>query len=168
MSQNAISHYRGFTLIEILVVILIVSIMSGIAVTQLPSFVQKGDFNLESQRLKALLELAREEALVQTIEFGFKPDEEGYAFYVYDEISQTWTEYVERPFHRRTLSEEFSLDLEIAGEKLALSDEKDPPPLLLLSSGEVSPFTLTITQDGDISKSMESDGYGDIKWSDPR
>jgi type II secretion system protein H len=76
---------RGFTLIEILVVVLIVSIMSGIAVTQLPGFVQTGDFDLESRRLKTLLDMAREEALVQATEFGFKPDEEGYAFYKYQE-----------------------------------------------------------------------------------
>jgi len=168
MKQDTASPYRGFTLIEILVVILIVSIMSGIALTQLPGFVQKGDFNLESQRVKALLELAREEALVQTIEFGFKPDDEGYAFYTYNEITQDWTEYNERPFHRRVLSEEFSLELQIADEKLVLSDEEDTPPLLLLSSGETSPFTLTIYQDENLSRSMSSDGYGDIKWSDPQ
>ncbi|MFT5209697.1 MAG: general secretion pathway protein H [Flavobacterium sp.] len=161
---------RGFTLIEILVVVLIVSIMSGIAVTQLPGFVQTGDFDLESRRLKTLLDMAREEALVQATEFGFKPDEEGYAFYQFDEVSQDWQETLERPFHRRKLPEDFHLDLEISGEKLTLSEEKDPPPLLLLSSGEVSPFTLRIYQESNAtnapatSSSMKSDGYGDIKW----
>ena len=78
------SFDKGFTLIEILVVVLIVSIMSGIAVTQLPGFVQRGDFDLESRRLKTLLDMAREEALVQATEYGFKPVKEGYAFYQFD------------------------------------------------------------------------------------
>tara|TARA_B110000967_G_C18738670_1_gene486537 strand:- start:436 stop:981 length:546 start_codon:yes stop_codon:yes gene_type:complete len=167
------SFDKGFTLIEILVVVLIVSIMSGIAVTQLPGFVQRGDFDLESRRLKTLLDMAREEALVQATEYGFKPVKEGYAFYQFDEVAQDWEETLESPFHRRKLPEDFHLDLEISGEKLTLSEEKDPPPLLLLSSGEVSPFTLRIYQENTstnastnapTSSSMKSDGYGDIKW----
>ncbi|MFT7686680.1 MAG: general secretion pathway protein H [Candidatus Azotimanducaceae bacterium] len=165
MKAHPSNKNRGFTLIEILVVVLIVSIMSGIAVTQLPSFVQSGDFDLESLRVKTLLDMAREEALVQASEFGFKPNDEGYAFYQFDEESQVWVEVLESPFHRRILPEDFFLDLQIAGQKLELSDEKDPPPLLLLSSGEVSPFTLRIYQKNAYSKSMKSDGFGDIVWA---
>ena len=63
----------GFTLLEILIVLFIVAIMSGVVVANLPSFAQTDDFDTETRRLKTLLDLARLEAQVQTSEFGFKP-----------------------------------------------------------------------------------------------
>lgn len=159
---------RGFTLIEILVVLLIVSIMSGVVLVKLPGFAQTADFDAESRRLKILLDLVREESIVQASEFGFKPTPSGYAFFIYNEGAQKWFEYEQAPFRPRTLPGEIALDLSIEGERLSLSiaREGSVPPLLLLSSGEVTPFTLTIFKGREIQRSMGSDGYGDIQWLD--
>jgi len=138
--------------------------MSGIAVTQLPGFVQSGDLDLESRRLKTLLSMAREEAQSQVIEFGFKAIDEGYAFYRYDEVAQSWIQYEESPFYPRTLPEYIDFELKISGDKLSLSEEEDTPALLLLSSGEVSPFSLRVFQEDGLERTMESDGYSDIHW----
>lgn len=156
----------GFTLIEILVVMFIVSIMFGVTVANLPGFAGTADFELESRRLKTLLDIAREESMAQALELGFMPKSDGYAFYVYNEIEQNWVEYNEAPLHRRTLPEGIKLDLKIEGESLKLVAEKESsiPPLLLLSSGETSIFTLTIYQGREIERSMNCDGYGDINW----
>ena len=56
----------GFTLIEILVVLLIVSIMSGVVIANLPSLTRSADFDAEVKRLQIVMELAREEALSST------------------------------------------------------------------------------------------------------
>ena len=160
------NQIRGFTLVEILVVLLIVSIMSGVVLVNLPGFAQNADFDAESRRLKVLLDLAREEAIVQASEFGFKPTTSGYAFFIYDEGAQKWFEYGQSPLQPRTLPDGIDLDLSIEGERLSLSirGESSVPPLLLLSSGEMTPFTLTIIQEPTIERSMRSDGYGDIEW----
>ena len=49
---------RGFTLIEILVVLFIVSVMTGIVVSSIPTLVVTDTFDTEMRRLKALMTLA--------------------------------------------------------------------------------------------------------------
>ena len=52
------SRTTGFTLIEILVVLLIVSIMSGLVIANMPSMTRTADFETEVKRLQLVLELA--------------------------------------------------------------------------------------------------------------
>ena len=161
---------KGFTLIEILVVVLIVSIMSGIAIANLPGLNRTADFDTESRRLMVLLDLARQEAIVQTSELGFKPGISDYAFFIYDEGVQKWLRYERSPFRQRFLPENIKLELEVEEHSLTLStDREDPvPPVLLLSSGETTPFTLTIFFEDSagrtMQKSLTCDGYSDIEW----
>jgi len=42
---------KGFTLIEILVVLFIVSLLTGLVVANLPAFVSQADFEEEAERL---------------------------------------------------------------------------------------------------------------------
>ena len=157
---------KGFSLIEIMVVLFIVSIMTGIGIANLPSFVQTGDFDLESRRLKVLLEMAREESVMQAVEFGFTPSRTGYTFSVLNEVEQKWVKYELAPFKPRQLPEDMKLELDVEDMNFILNAESESrvPPLLLLSSGETTPFTLTIFQGQELRKSLESDGFGDIDW----
>jgi general secretion pathway protein H len=159
---------KGFSLIEVMVVLFIVSIMSGIGIANLPRFAQTGDFDLESRRLKVLLEMAREESVMQALEFGFTPSRTGYAFSVFNEVEQKWAKYELAPFASRQLPESMKLELDVEDTDFSLSTESEAkvPPVLLLSSGETTPFTLTISQGQGLRKSLESDGYSDIDWLD--
>ncbi len=165
---------RGFTLVEILVVILIVSIMSGIVIASLPGFTRGADFETETRRVKALLELIREEALMQSTEYGFKLDTDGagrlngYSFHVYDELNQAWVQFEEPPFRARELDEGIEARLDIEGEPFSLDEEDDEatPSVMILSSGELTPFSLSIFQGRDLSRTLVSDGYGDLIWED--
>ena len=156
----------GFTLIEILVVLFIVSIMSGLVVANLPSFTRTQDFDTEARRLEVLLGMAREHAIVQAVEMGFTVEDDGYSFYYYDEIARSWAQMQQAPFGVRKLPETITLSLEIVGKGFSLADNEDAkgPKLLLLSSGETTPFELEILQQPDLSKRLQSDGYSDIEW----
>ncbi len=166
MTMTPYRRLSGYTLVEILVVLLIVSIMSGLAVINLPAFTRSGDFDLESQRIKTLLDMAREESIVRAIEFGFKPTENTYSFYIYDEMERKWFESDLSPFQPRSLPDDIKLELKVEGDPLPMPTEGDDsvPPVLLLSSGETTPFTLNILQESTLELSLESDGYSDIKW----
>jgi general secretion pathway protein H len=157
---------RGFTLIEILVVLFIVSIMTGIAVVNLPQFTQTRDFDTEADRLKVVLEMLRDEALVQANEYGFKPETNGYQFFIYDDLQQNWVILEERPFIERELQGKVRLSLTVEGDELNLGEEGEAPPVLILSSGEISPFELEIQSeiDHEIVRILECDGYGAISW----
>ncbi|HIG43638.1 MAG: type II secretion system minor pseudopilin GspH [bacterium] len=166
LSDQSRTASAGFTLVEILVVLLIVSIMSGIALANLPGFTQTRDFDTEARRLKTLLDMAREESVIQAAELGFAPTEDGYGFQVYDEFNQKWLEYEQSPFQQRSLPDNVELELEVENQDFTLTAETKStiPPLLILSSGEITPFTLTLLQGSELQRSMRSDGYGDIEW----
>ncbi|MFP6808508.1 MAG: type II secretion system minor pseudopilin GspH [Pseudomonadales bacterium] len=158
---------RGFTLIEILVVLFIVSIMTGLTVVNLPSFTQTGDFDTETKRLKVLLELLRDEALVQANEYGFRPERGSYQFFVYNNLQQNWELLEGRPFGEREIKASIRLSLTIEGDELALGED-DSPPILILSSGEMTSFELEMRSqiDFDLVRTLEADGYGALKWRD--
>lgn len=73
-------HHQGFTLIEIMVVVTIIGIMTGlIAVTMVTTDPQK-QLNREALRFKSLIQMAQEEALFSQQEIGVIVDERGYKF----------------------------------------------------------------------------------------
>lgn len=155
----------GFTLIEVLVVLLIISIMSGIVIANMPSFTDSGEFDREARRLGVILDMAREEAMVRTNEFGFKPEENSYRFYVYDDLARQWQPVDDRPFDVHELPEDMELSLKVEGDDFELSEAK-APPVLILSSGEITPFELTIRSGRGSSRTLESDGYADLEWQE--
>ena len=162
----------GFTLIEILVVLLIVSIMSGVVIANLPGMAQTSDFDSEVKRLNLLLELARDEALMQSSEIGFRPDRDnfgdltGYSFFVYDELNQRWDSFEHGPLKARRLEDGIQLQLLVEGDTNTFSldeEEENVPPVMLLSSGETTPFDLVVYREPDLSATLRADGYSRIE-----
>lgn len=161
--------HAGFTLIEILVVLFIVSIMAGIVVAHLPRMSRTGDLDTEARRLQALLGMAKQDALLEANEYGFKPEPTGYGFYVYDDAAQQWNALTQPPFQERKLEEGLVMDATVEDNPLKMGDDKDKsaPPILLLSSGETTPFQLTLSMpDAGKSRTLVADGYGDFEWQD--
>ena len=81
---------KGFTLIEILVVLFIVSLLTGLVVANLPAFVSQADFEEEAERLKFVFEYGHETAQVDAVEIGVELAPDSYGFVIFDESRQTW------------------------------------------------------------------------------
>ena len=172
-SPSRFNQASGFTLVEILVVLIIVSVMSGIVVTSLPSSFQNSDFDEESLRLKTVIELIREESLTRASEYGLDTDKDNYSFFVYNEIEQNWTKLTTKPYAEHKLANGILLKTTIEDNELILSDEEDEessvlnaPRILLLSSGEMTPFEITIALGRDKTRTLISDGYSELAWQD--
>lgn len=142
---------RGFTLLEVLVVMLIIGVLISFAVLS----ISRGDTSLrdESQRLAALIRLAGQEAISQGQEFAVEFDQGGYAFVTFD--GEAWQPVADDELlRRRELPQHLVIDVELEGERLVLAgqaqgEEKETPPrIFLLSSGEMSPFDLTLRKSG--------------------
>lgn len=151
----------GFTIIEILAVLLIVTIMTGLVVARLPAFASSADVDRETRRLELLLKMARTDAVLDSIEYGFRRTDKGYMFLRYDDGSQAWIP-ANHPFHERTLDD---VELTLLAESADNSSlGRGVPPVLILSSGELTPFTLELSdRSGAVRHTIEGELYGDIR-----
>lgn len=80
---------RGFTLIEILVVLVIVAIMTGVVLARLDASDGR-KLKLISEQMAVLLEAGRDEAVTRGLRVAISSDGEGYQFWVADEDRNDW------------------------------------------------------------------------------
>lgn len=171
----------GFTLIELLVVIVILGGLVGLAVLSIGSTHSSREIRDEAQRLAALIGLMADEAVLDSREYGLLFSQDGYRVMHYDEAEARWRDAGDGKAHRAP--EWMRLELELEGtplklvapvkredDPIGLSDDEDrerrrapriQPQLLILSSGELSPFTLTFSDErpGGTGWVVSSDGF---------
>lgn len=149
---------RGFSLIEILVVIVIVGIVMSIAILSVTLAGGDSQLREEAQRIVSLVEVARDESLLQGREFGLEFMQNGYRFVEFDPLTSQWTEIIgDDTLRLREIPEELELELYIEDRRVVLrndpalmspEDEDRPgieqyaPHVLIYSSGDLSPFEL--------------------------
>lgn len=157
-----IVHHRetGFSLIEILVVIVIVGIVTSIALLSMGLLGDDRELQTEARRFAALVEVAQDEAMLQGREFGLELMANSYRFVEYDPFTNQWGElFGDDIFRLRQLPEGTELDLFLEGQSVLLDpdparldaqdddDARRPietyePHIFVFSSGDVSPFEL--------------------------
>lgn len=163
----------GFTLIEILVVLVLVGLLASLAV-----FTLGGDSRLREtenivRELYLLMQTASEQAVLDNRELGLRFEDDGYRFLAFSEEEGTWVAPRERLFRPRSLPEWLEVTRYIENDvpRLASSSDSDRllPDLVFFSSGEITPFQLEITADpdADITHVLESDGILGIYWRKP-
>lgn len=136
---------RGFTLLELLMVILIIGITISIANL---SFSQNTSRLVqdEVERLHGLIQLAGEEAVLQGRELALEFDHDRYRFLELGK--EGWQAVKEDPMLReRPLPEAVRLSLMLEGSEASFEDKKKLPRIFILSSGELTPFELTLKTD---------------------
>ena len=137
---------RGFTLIEIMVVVVIISIILSLAVLSIDT----GSRQLENEarRLAALFNIASEETIMNSREYRVVFTRDGYSFYKFEGAGE-WTLMKEDILRPRKLPEEYTVLLNLEGEEVEFgkkdSDEtSDQAAVYFLSSGEVTPFEVEL------------------------
>jgi general secretion pathway protein H len=165
---------RGFTLIELMVVMVILGLISSIALTTVGGGNQKRELNNEVNRLHAVLRMAAEEAIFSNTEIGVVIESDLYEFLTFDEQEGSWTPATPKFLRSYSLPEWISLEFQregkerkLLGNKSVLDEDSDfyssvldtedakTPDLMLLSSGEVTGFTISMQIDDDASSRIE-------------
>lgn len=137
----------GFTLLEVLVVVMIIGVLAGIAVLAIGLRPQGDRLELEARRLAALLELGAEEAQLRGIELGFARTQDGYQFLATVPDAGVWQVYEDSgPFRPRRFQVPLEAVLRVEQRLVPPPDpQAEPEPeVLLLSSGEITPFELAL------------------------
>lgn len=140
---------RGFTLIEVLAVMVIVGIVLTFMTLAVDTDSRAREMEREAQRLLALLQLASEEAVLRSEQLALRVDDTDYEFMILR--SNEWLPLDDdRPLRPRKLPAGIELELELQDNPppgLTAEDE-DQPQVFLLSSGEMTPFVLTFSAPG--------------------
>jgi len=155
-----VSNSNGFTLIELMVVVALIGIIMGSVVLSVGDGGQLDKVEIETKRMSALIKLLGEEAILKNKEFAIVVTETEYDFQELDK-NQKWQPLAgDTIFHKRKMTNNSIIELELENFNVDFAAQKDDEDvkIFLLSSGEMSPFEITI-------KDLESESYFTITGS---
>ena len=160
LRRRAARPASGFTLLEVLVVIVIVGIITSMAVISVKVLGGDHEMDQEAARLRAILVQSREDAMLVGTDVGLRVDTRGYDFLRYDTRKELWQPAVDDPLLRpRALPEGLALQLRLEGrdvvfrkeEPQSLLKEAEPlvqPQIVVQASGDLVPFDIFLRRDG--------------------
>ena len=137
---------KGFTLLEILAVMVIIGIMLTFVTLSTGSDQRAEQMEREAQRLAALLQLASEEAVMRSEQLALRVGETGYEFMIME--NDQWTALADdRPLRPRELPAGIELRLELQENQPPelIAEDSEQPQVFILSSGEMTPFLLIMS-----------------------
>lgn len=150
----------GFTLMEILVVIIVIGVIISAATLSMGVLGRDREVEDQAQRLWAVLKQAREESELQGLDTGVFVSEQGYEFLQFIPRLNHWVPVEnDKLFATRQLPEGLRHRMWLESREIKLKpdavdrEEKDaekkwPPQIMVLSSGDIMPFELHIERDG--------------------
>jgi general secretion pathway protein H len=173
---------KGFTLIEIMLVLVVISVMASLLVLSISDNPAK-QLEQEARRMQAILQLAADEALMQGVEIALAraadPQQatEGYQLLVFDLQQQQWQPLEDKPFLYHPLPSNISMEISLRSEAATPLFQQQisklqqlggaqqfQPLLLLLSSGEITPFDIRFSHAASSAvASLACDGVSEIE-----
>jgi len=164
---------------------MVVLVIIGIIVSSVVLSVRTDDLeehmDIEMQRIQALLNLAREEAVLQGQEIALTVKENKYLFETLDNEKHVWQPITDdRIFRERQVVAGTELVLKVDDLEIDFGKAKDeaitdigektiePPRIFILSSGEIMPFELILrSEDQSVQYSLKAELDGEIKLIRP-
>ncbi|MGB5257973.1 MAG: type II secretion system minor pseudopilin GspH [Woeseiaceae bacterium] len=173
----------GFTLIEILVVVIIIATVSGIALMSIGLIGDDRELDTERQRIASLLKVAQDEATLQGREFGLEMMTTAYRFVEFDPFSSQWSEIIgDDLFRMRELPDGMEFELYVEDKRvvlesdpqqfedpdqqnMSLTAEKYAPHIFVFSSGELTAYEIRLRRPQNNQElSIRGDILGQIEF----
>lgn len=163
---------KGFTLVEILVVMLIIAVIISLAVLSVSSTGRDSQLDQESRRIEGLVDLLHERALLEGRDFGLRIEPSAYEFVVYDPRRNRWLMMdQEREFRHRELPKGISFQLQLDSQTVVIkpvdrslsSGDLPGPQIAIAASGEGTPFRLILLREATHAKAVvDGDALGKV------
>jgi general secretion pathway protein H len=154
---------RGFTLIELMIVVFVIGLITAAAVITFGGDRRDTELDRESERLDALFDYAREQAELQTRDYGLRINEHSYSFVVFDVLRNEWRVAGEDDALReREFPEGLRPSVIIEGRPIVLDAKRDEkkkgvedfkPEILIFANGDLSSFEISLQREGGEEKS---------------
>lgn len=171
----------GFTLVEILVVVVIIGIITVGALLSMSFTGPDRELRNEGDRIADLMNYAQEQGGLQTRELGLYCTDHSYSFLAFDARRNLWVPIDDDDALRaRTLPDSIRLQLDVEGREVVLASLADEqkkkiapadlkPQVMIYSNGDLSSFRVTLARDGtDQAVTLMPDHQGRIKVRVPK
>ncbi len=148
-----------------LVVIVIIGIVLTFAVLSIGGDRRGEELARESKQFGELLRLASEQAVLRGEEWAVQINPDEYRFLIF--IDDAWAlQQDDELFRTRGLAKDTELDVQLEGRDVVLETTNDlKPTLMLLSSGEISPFSVEFAADStELHYQVKTDIKGQVQW----
>ena len=162
-AQPAAARGAGFTLIEILVVVVIIGVVAAGMLLSVNLTGRDRDLQREGDRLFTLINYAREQAELQTREYGVQFTDDGYGFLVYDQQRGMWRDVTEDDaLDPRKLPGGLDVKLRVEARDVVLkhpdksqdkaslddtSSQDKTPQVMIFSNGDLTSFAARLERD---------------------
>lgn len=168
--RNAPLIARGFTLLEVMLVLLLMGLAAGYVVFNAFGASQSDLLKAQAKRMQVIIDMASDFAVLNQQQLGLRLEEADNEYYfVYLDEEDEWRRLEDEDIYQaHTLPETFTLTLNlddlpwetenqlfdrgvfdetlsVADEGVEIGNEEDkplPPQILIMSSGEITPFSL--------------------------
>ncbi len=160
---TALKH-QGFTLIEVLVVVVILAIAMSVVVAGFTGADQEQSFKGFVERMALRIEMARDRAVQTNNEWGIYVAPEAVSFAEFDQLSGEWLVRSQRPFRVEPTDDDFQYRVNVEafpGQTETTDRDDEIPEIILFSSGETTPFRLSIKPEAWVTPAwiLTSDGF---------
>lgn len=170
LQRQNLKLQQGFTLIEIMVVLIIIGIGAALVSLSIGDATRPQQTKAVARQLYGAMSLALEDAVFLNKQLGLRFDFSGkeqeiaysYQWLLYDEGTKKWAPMTAEGFDEQELPDFIQIEIEVEGQKIIIGgnrkddtllavehdkDDKKPqlyPDLYFLSSGEMQNFTIAI------------------------
>ncbi|NRD71991.1 type II secretion system minor pseudopilin GspH [Shewanella sp. VB17] len=173
-------HQRGFTLLEVLLVILLMGLAASAVTMGMGGSDKKKKLEATAKQFIATTEMVLDETVLNGFFIGIIVEDTSYKYVVYDD--EKWQDLTQdRLLSERQMNEGVQIDLMLDGLPLAQEDEDDEsflgqslmeqwaeerekfpePQILLFPSGEMSAFELTFVSEDESGNKVTALVVGD-------